>query len=70
MDDMMASGAGGDRVADRGICIWHLISSIGVRIRLVKAPLAAPQATSAGKGSLSAGLGTGKVDLRRVCAMR
>ena len=32
-------------------CIWHLMSSIGVRRREVKAPLAAPQVTRAGSGS-------------------
>ena len=36
----------------RGTCIWHLMSSMGVRKRLVKAPLAAPQRMSGPSGSL------------------
>jgi hypothetical protein len=35
-----------------GTCIWHLMSSMGVKAREVNAPEKAPQATSAGKGSV------------------
>lgn len=55
---------------DRGTCIWHLMSSIGVSSRLVNAPLVPPQAIRAFNESGMFWSGCGKVAFKRDCAMR